>query len=108
MQQGKGLSPDKIAIIEVEGMLANVRAGGFLQPQENKVSLFTQQMRAAARDPSVKAVVLRVNSPGGTVTASDTMYETVHASARVTRKPVIASTQEVAASGGYYVACRRR
>jgi len=105
VQRGKGLSPDKIAIIEVEGMLMNVRAGGFLQPQENKVSLFTQQMRAAARDPSVKAVVLRVNSPGGTVTASDTMYETVRNFRRVTRKPVIASTQEVAASGGYYVAC---
>jgi protease-4 len=105
VQRGKGLSPDKIAIIEVEGMLMNVRAGGFLQPQENKVSLFTQQMRAAARDPSVKAVVLRVNSPGGTVTASDTMYETVRNFRRVAKKPVIASTQEVAASGGYYVAC---
>ncbi len=105
VQRGKGLSPDKVAIIEVEGMLMNVRAGGFLQPQENKVSLFTQQMRAAARDPSVKAVVLRVNSPGGTVTASDTMYETVRNFRRVTKKPVIASTQEVAASGGYYVAC---
>jgi protease-4 len=86
-------------------MLMNARAGGFLQPQENKVSLFTQQMRAAARDPSVKAVVLRVNSPGGTVTASDTMYETVRDFRRATKKPVIASTQEVAASGGYYVAC---
>src|SRR5690242_11710791 len=42
VQPGKGLFPKKIAIIEVEGMLLNARAGGFLQPQENKVSLFTQ------------------------------------------------------------------
>jgi protease-4 len=105
VQKGKGFSSDKIAIIEVEGMLMNARAGGFLQPQENKVSLFTQQMRAAAKDPAVKAVVLRINSPGGTVTSSDTMYETVKEFRRVTKKPVIASTQEVAASGGYYVAC---
>ena len=100
-----GRGGDKIAIIEVEGMLANVRTGGFLQATENKVSLFTQQMRAAARDKSVKAVILRVNSPGGTVTASDTMYEIVRDFRRQTKKPVIASTQEVCASGAYYIAC---
>ena len=105
VQSGKGGSPDKIAIVEVEGMLMNMRTGGFLQPQENKVSLFTQQMRAAARDKSVKAVVLRINSPGGTVTASDTMYQIVKDFRAKTRKPVIANTQEVAASGAYYVAC---
>jgi protease-4 len=100
-----GRSGDKIAIIEVEGMLVNMRSGGFLQPTENKVSLFKQQMRAAAKDPSVKAVVLRVNSPGGTVTASDTMYQIVRDFRTHTKKPVIASTQEVAASGGYYICC---
>ena len=100
-----GKSGDKVAIIEVEGMLMNARSGGFLQATENPVSLFKQQMRAAARDKSVKAVVLRINSPGGTVTASDTMYEIVRDFRRQTKKPVIASTQEVAASGGYYIAC---
>src|SRR5688500_14354441 len=67
VQPGKGWSPGKVAIIEVEGMLINARSGGFLQPTENKVSLFAQQMEKAANDPSVKAVVLRVNCPGGTV-----------------------------------------
>jgi len=100
-----GSSGSKVAIIEVEGMLANMRSGGFLQPTENKVSLFTQQLRAAAKDKSVKAVVLRVNSPGGTVTASDTMYELVRDFRRQTKKPVIASTQEVCASGAYYISC---
>ena len=100
-----GTSSDKVAIIEVEGMLMNARVGGFLQAQENKVSLFTQQMRAAARDKGVKAVVLRVNSPGGTVTASDTMYEIVKEFRRKTGKPVVAATMEVCASGAYYVCC---
>src|SRR4051812_20906499 len=100
-----GKTGDKVAIIEVEGMLMNMRSGGLLQPTENKVSLFTQQLRAAARDDSVKAVVLRVNSPGGTVTASDTMYELVKDFRRSTHKPVVASTQEVCASGAYYVSC---
>ncbi|HSI33287.1 MAG: signal peptide peptidase SppA [Phycisphaerae bacterium] len=102
---GKGWGAGKIAIIEVEGMLMNMRTGGLLQPQENGVSRFTQAMEAAARDPGVKAVVLRVNSPGGTVTASDIMYETVQRFKKETGKPVVASLQDVAASGAYYVAC---
>jgi protease-4 len=49
-------------------------------------------------------VLLRINSPGGTVTTSDAMYEIVMRFKQKTRKPVVASMQEVAASGGYYVA----
>lgn len=103
VQPGKGQS--KIAIIEVEGMLMNARTGGFLQASENVVSLFSQEMDKAANDRNVKAVVLRVNSPGGTVTASDLMYEIVTSFRAKSGKPVVAATQEVAASGGYYVAC---
>jgi protease-4 len=105
VQRGSGWSRPKIAIIEVEGMLLNARTGGFLQPSENKVSLFAQQLNAAAADDSVKAVVLRINSPGGTVTASDTMYQMLVDFKQKTRKPVLASTQDVAASGAYYIAC---
>lgn len=105
VQPGRGWSPPKIVIIDVEGMLANARTGGLLQATENPVSKFDQQMERAAGDSSVKAVVLRVNSPGGTVTASDTMYEIVRRFKEKTHKPVVASTEEVAASGGYYVCC---
>jgi protease-4 len=62
-------------------------------------------MDKAASDPTVKAVVLRINSPGGTVTCSDTMYEMVKKFRDTTKKPVIADTQEVTASGAYYLAC---
>lgn len=103
--QGQGWSPPKVAIIEVEGMLVNARTGGFLQPTENTLSLFTQQLARAAEDDSVKAVVLRINSPGGTVTTADTMYQMVQKFRAATHKPVIASTQDLAASGAYYVAC---
>ena len=104
-QVAGGKTNDKIAIIEIEGMLMNARTGGFMQPTENKVSLLKEQLERAAADARVKAVVLRVNSPGGTVTGSDTMYEMIMRFRQQTRKPVIASLQEVAASGGYYVAC---
>lgn len=105
VEPGKGFSPGKIAIIEVEGMLANGRTSGLLQAGENPLSLFTQQMQRAAEDDRVKAVVLRINSPGGTVTCSDTMYEIVKKFRAETHKPVISSTQEVCASGAYYIAC---
>lgn len=104
VREGEGWSPDKIVIIEVEGMLANARSGGLLQPTENKVSLFTQQLEKAASDPRVKAVILRINSPGGTVTASDTMYQSVVDFKKKTGKTVVAAAQEMATSGGYYVA----
>jgi protease-4 len=105
VMEGKGWSPPKIAIIEVEGMLMNMKMGGMLQPTENVVSRFTQEMERAAADPDVKAIVLRVNSPGGTVTASDVMYETVKRFKEKSKKPVVASLQDVAASGAYYIAC---
>ena len=104
-QPGHPSSGGKVAIIEVEGMLMNARAGGFLQAGENPLSLFAQQLDEAERDSSVKAVVLRVNSPGGTVTTSDCMYEMLVRFRAKTHKPVVASVQEVAASGAYYVSC---
>lgn len=95
----------KVAIIELDGLLMNARSGGFLQPTENKLSLFTQQLNRAARDNAVKAVVLRINSPGGTVTCSDAMYEMIRDFRAETKKPVVASAQEICASGAYYIAC---
>ena len=104
-QPGHKAGRGKIAIIEVEGMLINARSGGFLQPTENPLSVFTQQLDMAERDNDVKAIVLRVNSPGGTVTTSDAMYELLLRFRKRTKKPVVASCQEVCASGAYYVSC---
>ncbi len=102
---GKGWAPSKVAVIDVEGMLANARSGGFLAPTENAVSKFAQQLDRAESDSDVKAVVLRVNSPGGTVTSSDTLFQLITRFREKTHKPVVASGQEVVASGGYYVSC---
>ncbi len=105
VHRGKSWSAGKIAIIEVEGMLMNARASGLLQQGENSLSIFTEQLGHAASDPEVKAIILRINSPGGTVTTSDTMYEQLLRFKKQTNKPIIADFQEVAASGAYYLAC---
>jgi protease-4 len=67
--------------------------------------MFVQQLDQAASDDSVKAIVLRVNSPGGSVTTSDTMYDALQRFKAKTHKPVIASAQELDASGAFYVSC---
>jgi protease-4 len=105
VQSGQGLFPSKIAIVEVEGMLVNQKSTGLFSSADNPLSLFTQELDSAARDSRVKAVVLRVNSPGGSVGTSDTMYDEVVKFRKQTGKPVIASAQELDASGAYYVSC---
>jgi protease-4 len=95
---------DKIAVIEVDGMIANTRPGLF-GGGDNPVSLFVEKLDRARRDEDVKAVVLRLNSPGGTVAASESMYHALVKFRRETGKPVVACMLDIAASGAYYLAC---
>lgn len=95
---------DKIALIDVSGVIANAPPRQILSQGEHPVSLLLEQLDKARRDRSVKGVILRINSPGGTVVASELMHdEIVHF--RKSGKPVIAVMMDVAASGGYYIAC---
>jgi len=96
---------DKIAVIDVDGILRNRQESGLFSSGENPVSLFCEKLNKAACDNKVKAVVLRINSPGGTVAASDTMYHMLSEFRKKTHKPVVACMLGVAASGGYYLAC---
>ena len=96
---------DKIAIIDVDGLLVNRQRRGLIRRGENPVSLFIEKLDRAARDESVKAVVLRLNSPGGTVAASDIVYHHLRRFKERTGKPVIASVLGLGCSGAYYVAC---
>lgn len=100
-----GWISERIALIDVSGVLMNMHEPGVFSEGEHPVSLAVERLTAAAEDRRVKAVVLRINSPGGTVTASDTLYAEVEAFKKKTGKPVIAFFQDVAASGAYYVAC---
>jgi protease-4 len=96
---------DKVAIIDVEGLILNAKTSSFLTGDgDNPVSLFHERLQAAADDKHVKAVVLRINSPGGAVTASDIMYQELMHFRKETGKPVVACMMDVAASGGYYLA----
>jgi len=91
---------DKIAVIEVQGIITS---GGLDQGGYNMVELIEAQLKHAEDDAKVKAVILKVDSPGGEVLASDEIYRAIYDFQKKSRKPVVASMGNLAASGGYYV-----
>jgi len=102
-QKGTAFNPDRIAIIDVSGVLTSGGAGGGLMSRDSSVVDLDRKLAAARKDKHIKALVLRVDSPGGGVTASDTMHRAVQRYREDTGVPVYASMQSVAASGGYYI-----
>jgi len=95
---------DKIAVIPVEGVIMSGMGGAGY----SMVQLVEDQLKLAGKDDRVKAVLLKVNSPGGEVLASDDIYNAILKFQNEHNKPVVASMSSLAASGGYYVSapCR--
>ena len=94
----------KIAVVEVSGIITSqIEQGG-----ANVVEIIKAQLKRAEEDGRVKAVILKVDSPGGEVLTSDEIYRAIGDFQKQSRKPVICSMGSLAASGGYYVSapCR--
>jgi len=91
---------EKIAVIEVNGIITS---HSFEQGGYGLVELTKAQLKRAEEDSKVKAVILKVDSPGGEVLASDEIYRAIADFQRDSRKPVVASMGNLAASGGYYI-----
>jgi protease-4 len=98
---GDGAS--RIAVVPVEGTIATAdNTVGGIQPTTTPEGL-ADALRQAGQDTSVVAVVIEVNSPGGGVTASDEMHQSILDFKKNTGKPVVVSMGDTAASGGYYI-----
>ena len=98
-----GEGPDKVAVVPVEGTIASSDTTvQSVQPTVTPEGL-AAALRQAKEDPAVAAVVLEVNSPGGGVTASDEMHQSILDFKKQTDKPVVVSMGDTAASGGYYI-----
>ncbi|HET7270293.1 MAG TPA: signal peptide peptidase SppA [Rubrobacter sp.] len=98
-----GDGADKIAVVPVEGEISSADDSlGGTQPTVTPEGL-ADALRQAGEDTSVAAVVLEVNSPGGGVTASDEMHQSILDFKENTDKPVVVSMGDTAASGGYYI-----
>src|SRR5205807_5034270 len=96
---------NKIAVVDIEGIITSkvIDGGGY-----NLVDIVKAQLKHAEDDDKVKAVILKVDSPGGEVLASDEIYRLISDFQKKSSKPVIGSMGNLAASGGYYVSapCR--
>ncbi|RSK43198.1 signal peptide peptidase SppA [Hymenobacter rigui] len=91
-------SGNRIAVVYAEGDIVTGKGGN----ESIGSTRFAEAIRKARLDKNVKAVVLRVNSPGGSSLASDIIYREVMLTKKV--KPIICSMSDVAASGGYFIA----
>ncbi len=94
-------SGNKIAIVDVEGIISSMALS---YRGRNMVDLIDDQLKMAAEDRSVRAVILKVDSPGGEVMASDDISRALLEFQETHRKPVVAALGGLGASGGYYVA----
>lgn len=92
-------SKNEIAIVYASGEINSGKSKDGTMGSET----ISEAIREARLDDNVKAIVLRVNSPGGSALASDVMWREVVLAKKV--KPVVVSMGDVAASGGYYIAC---
>ncbi|MCL6553410.1 MAG: signal peptide peptidase SppA [Firmicutes bacterium] len=98
-----GQGPAKIAVVRVVGPISREGRGVALLGAGASSRAIVALLDRARRDPAVKAVIVELDTPGGSVVASDEVYQALVA-LRGTGRPVVALLTEVAASGGYYIA----
>jgi protease-4 len=102
--EGKG--PGKVLVLDVSGVISyeDEDGAGPLKEHVGLVPTVKEELRKAAEDSEVKAVIFRIESPGGTVNASDLLYHEIMAFKKEKDVKVVACLLGIATSGGYYVA----
>ena len=102
--EGKG--KPKILLVDLDGSISFREETDALKLKKtpSKVSFFREALRKAEGDFDIAGVIVRINSPGGTVAASDTIYHEIMSFKQRKKIPVNAYIMELCASGGYYVA----
>lgn len=101
-RESKGLAKNKIAVIYAAGEIDMESSSSLSEEGISGIAL-SKEIREARQDSSIKAIVLRVNSPGGSALASELIWREVKLTAD--QKPTVVSMGNLAASGGYYIAC---
>jgi protease-4 len=102
--EGKG--KPKILLVDLDGLISfrEETDGLRLTKRPSKVAFFREALRKAEADSDIAGVIVRINSPGGTAAASDTIYHEIMSFKQKKKIPVNAYIMELCASGGYYVA----
>ncbi len=102
--EGEGRS--KVLLVDLDGVISfkDEKESLVLRKGPSKVAFFREALLKAEADPEIAGVIVRINSPGGTVAASDTIYHEIMRFREKKNRPVYAYIMELGASGGYYVA----
>jgi protease-4 len=103
VQAAQRQTDNKILLLDIEGVLFSQEYHSLFFSSRNTVAEVKERLRKAERDPQIKAVVIRVNSPGGEVTACDTIYHELKRFKRRTGTKIIVCMTNIATSGGYYI-----
>ena len=99
----EGSGENKILIVDISGVISEESGDGMVE-EPSIVARVKEELLIAQQDKQIKAVVLRINSPGGTVTASDLIYHEILQFKEKTGIKVIAAISGMGASGAYYIA----
>ncbi len=98
-----GEGSDKVLLIDISGALTTSKDSG-LFPEPSLPARLKAELIKAEEDDHIKAIVLRINTPGGTVTCSDILYHELQDFKQKRKVPIITSIMDLGTSGGYYVA----
>jgi len=96
------LAGDKVAVVDISGVLTSTQP---VSRDSSSARSIIEELEEHAGDDTVRALVLRIDSPGGTVVAAQEVFAAVTRLREETGKTVVASMADVGASGGYYIAC---
>ena len=99
----EGSGGDKILLVPVRGTISDNPKKGLLSSSPSMVEQVVSQLKKAEQDKRIKAVLIKINSPGGTITASDLLYHEILSYKERTNAKVIVCMMDMAASGGYYM-----
>jgi protease-4 len=99
---GKG--KNAVLIIPIDGMISNSGEFSLFSEHPGMLENIKSQLKAAEKNQSIKGIVLKINSPGGLVTASDILYNEIVKFKKKTGKKIVVSMMDIAASGAYMVA----
>ncbi len=100
----EGKRKEKILVIPIRGLISNAPDEGFFTTKPSMVQEVVSQLRLAEKDENIKAIVLQIESLGGTVTASDILYHEIKRLKEKKEIIIVALLMDIATSGGYYIA----
>ena len=98
----EGRGGDRVLMVPVYGLISDTPKEKFLTESQSIVEKVVAQLNKAEKDDHVKAVLFTINSPGGTITASDVLYHEILSFKERTGKKIVVSMMDIATSGAYY------